>query len=45
MKQVQDLQHQLKVELFARTDLENNNVMLKEELASIKQVFYGPHLY
>lgn len=44
MKQVQDLQHQLKIELLARTDLENNNVILKEELASIKQVFSGLHL-
>jgi len=45
MKQVQDLQHQLKVELLTCTDLENNNVILKEELASIKQVFYGLHDY
>lgn len=38
-KQVPELQQQLETELLARTDLENRNMTLKEELAFKQQVF------
>ena len=37
-KQIPELQQQLETELLARTDLENRNMTMKEELAFKKQV-------
>lgn len=37
-KQVPELQQQLETELLARTDLENRNMTLKEELSFKQQV-------
>ena len=37
-KQIPELQKQLETELLARTDLENRNMTMKEELAFKQQV-------
>jgi hypothetical protein len=39
-KQVPELQQQLETELLARTDLENRNMTLKEELAFKQTVIF-----
>jgi hypothetical protein len=39
-KQVPELQQQLETELLARTDLENRNMTLKEELSFKQQVIH-----
>lgn len=38
VKQIPELQQQLETELLARTDLENRNMTLKEELSFKQQV-------
>ena len=42
-KQIPELQQQLETELLARTDLENRNMTLKEELSFKQQVEPGPY--